>query len=155
MYIAGMRRLPSVLAAACLAAAPLQAQNPAELTGRCLTPDSIAVRGADRVSRETILATSGIGAGQTLNFPAIQRVLRDLYATGDFETVAVTCDVSASPRAIVVVAVTERPLLQAIDVTGPKRLSQRQVEDRVELLVGRPVDPAALATSMRRIDSLY
>ena len=138
-----------------LAAAPLQAQDAAELTGRCLTPDSIAVRGAARVSSEAILATSGIGAGEALNFPAVQRVLRDLYATGDFETVAVTCDLSISTRTLIVIAVTERALLQSVDVTGPKRLSQRQVEDRVELLNGRPVDPAALANSMRRIDSLY
>lgn len=155
MYIARMRRLSSVAAAVVLAVAPLQAQDPAELTGRCLTPDSIAVRGAGRVSRESILATSGIGAGQTLSFPAVQRVLRDLYATGDFETVAVTCDLTVPSRALIVVAVTERPLLQTIEVAGPKRLSQRSVEDRVELLVGRPVDPAALANSMRRIDSLY
>ncbi len=138
-----------------VAAAPLAAQDPSAVTGRCLTPDSLDVRGAQRVSRDAVIASSGLYPGVTLNFPAIQRVIRDLFGTGDFDEVRVTCDVESAQRATLVLTVTERPLLARVDVEGPKRVSARSVEDKVSLLLGRPVDPAQVALAIKRIDSLY
>jgi outer membrane protein insertion porin family len=149
-----MHRVPFVALAVLVAAAPLAAQDPG-VTGRCLTPDSIDVRGVQRVTRESALATSGFTLGTTLNFPAIQRAIRDLFATGDFDDVAVSCDLEGSSRAVLVVTLKERPLLGSVSVEGPRKVSPHSVQDRVNLLIGRPVDPAAIAVSMHRIDSLY
>ncbi|MCL4213381.1 MAG: outer membrane protein assembly factor BamA [Gemmatimonadales bacterium] len=152
-----MQRVLLVALAAGLAAAPLAAQDPAaSLTGRCLTPDSIDVRGLMRVQRGTALAASGLRAGTPLNFPTIQRAIRDLFTTGDFGDVRVDCDLPADgASAILVITVEERPLLGSVSVTGPDRISPRTVQDKVDLLIGRPVDPSVIAVSMRRIDSLY
>ena len=49
----------------------------------------------------------------------------------------------------------ERPLLSAVDVAGTDHVSRGDVRDRVDLLVGRPLDPAQIARAMQRIDSLY
>lgn len=142
--------------AALLAAAPLAAQDASVFTGRCLTPDSIDVRGLNRVPRATALAAAGLTAGTTLNFPAIQRSIRNLFTTGDFSDVQIECEVPATgTSAMLVVTVAERPLLGNVSVTGPQKLPTRTVQDRVNLLIGRPVDPAEIAVSMRRIDSLY
>ena len=141
--------------AAVLAVAPLAAQDPSSLTGRCLVPDSIDVRGIQRVSREAAVASSGLVPGSTLNFPAVQRAIRDLFGTGDFDEVGIACDVESATRATLVIVVKERPLLGAVSVSGPRRVSERLVQDRVELLTGRPVDPAQVAKAMTRIDSLY
>lgn len=139
-----------------LAAAPLAAQDAAALSGRCLTPDSIDVQGLNRVVRGTALAAAGIQPGTALNFPSIQRSIRDLFATGDFSDVRIECALTeAGAGATLVVTVEERPLLGSVSVTGPAKLSPRTVQDRVGLLIGRPVDPAVIAVSMRRIDSLY
>jgi outer membrane protein insertion porin family len=40
-------------------------------------------------------------------------------------------------------------------VAGPDRVSRGDVRDRIDLLVGRPLDPALIARSIQRIDSLY
>ena len=141
--------------AAFVAAAPLAAQDQPSPSGRCLTPDSIDVRGNQRISREAAIASSGLVAGGTLNFPAIQRSIRDLFATGDFDDVVINCDVASPTRTTLLIIVKERQLLGAVSVSGPRRLSERQVQDRVELLIGRPVDPAQVAKAMTRIDSLY
>jgi len=137
------------------AAAPLAAQDPSSVTGRCLTPDSLDVRGNARVGRDAILASSGLVVGTESNFPVIQRAIRDVFATGDFDDVRISCDVLSPTQSMLVVTVTERPLLASVDVAGPSRVSSRQVQDRVELLLGRPVDPAKVALAMKRIDSLY
>jgi outer membrane protein insertion porin family len=150
-----MLRLSSRALAVLVMAAPLAAQDQSAITGRCLTPDSLDVRGNARVSREAVIASSGLNAGTPMNFPTIQRSLRDLFATGDFDDVVISCDLVGQTGATLVIAVSERPLLASVDVKGPQRVSSRQVEDRVDLLLGRPVDPAKVALAMKRIDSLY
>lgn len=155
-----MQRVSSVALALSLilAGAPLLAQDPspAAAIGRCLVPDSIAVRGASRVSRDAVLATAGLLPGDSLNFPEIQRAIRDLFAMGDFDDVQVECGLPAGgTRTILLIDVKERPLLGVVTVEGPEALSKRSVEDRVELLIGRPVDPNGVAVAVRRIDSLY
>jgi outer membrane protein assembly factor BamA len=102
-----MRWNPLVLVGLLLTASPAFAQGAGEGVGRCLTPDSIAVRGERRVSAQTIVSAAGIATGETLNFPAVQRVIRDVYATGDFDAVTVTCDLDG-PRNVLVIGVAER-----------------------------------------------
>jgi outer membrane protein insertion porin family len=145
-----------LVAIAFLAGSPLLAQDPSTTVARCLTPDSIMVRGYERVGRETIIANSGLRAGNTLSFPIIQRAIRDLFSTGDFDDVSVECGLpAAGTGAAIQITVRERPLLGDVRVVGAQQVSSRTVEDRVDMLLGRPVDPAAIALSMRRIDSLY
>ena len=150
-----MIRLPASALALLLAAAPatLAAQDG---TGPCTQPAAVAVRGNDRVSEASILADAGIVTGTPQNYRVVQRVIRALYATGQFETVSINCAVDeAGTSATWIIAVKERPVLSAVRVTGVSRLSERTVKDRVELLPGRPVDPQLVATAVQRIDSLY
>lgn len=153
-----MQRVPLFALAMALlsvAGAEARAQDQAD-AGRCLVPDSVDVRGNDRVSRGAILATSGFTPGDSLNYPEIQRAIRDLFATRDFDDVKVSCGLPSGGRgAIILVEVRERPLLGAVQVEGPDAIPKRTVEDRVSLLIGRAVDPAEVAVAMRRIDSLY
>ncbi len=145
-----------LVAIALAAGSPLFAQDPSATVARCLTPDSVVVRGNVRVGRETIIANSGLRAGNTQSFPLIQRALRDLFASGDFDDVAIRCGLPNTPTgSAMVIIVKERPLLASVSVAGAHHVQARQVEDRVELLIGRPVDPATVALAMRRIDSLY
>lgn len=151
-----MSRAVFALLALAVSSAPLFSQETPAAAGRCLTPDSVEVRGNKRVPRETILAAAGVAAGTELNFPAIQRAIRGVFASGDFDAVDITCDLSADETwATLVLKVAERPLLGDVRVEGPRNLSPRSVQDRVDLLIGRPLDPAGIAKAMRRIDSLY
>lgn len=124
--------------------------------GRCATPDSIVVRGNQRVSDLTVLADAGLVAGTLLNAKAVQRSIRTLYETGQFEQVEVLCDLDDTrDRATLIVVVKERPMLMEADVEGVDKLSRGSVRDRVDLLYQRPLDPAAVAGVVNRIDSLY
>jgi outer membrane protein insertion porin family len=124
--------------------------------GRCSTPDSIAVRGNRRVDVGTIVATSALVPGTQLNYRILQRAIRDLYETGNFETITLTCDVAGTPeRALLTLVVVERPVLEAVQVRGVERLGERQIRDLADLPVARPVDPAAVARAIFKIDSTY
>ena len=122
----------------------------------CGVPDSIIVRGNARVDDATIRSASGLQRGDTLNFVAIRKAIRDLYETSQFNDVQVSCQLSPDgTSASLIVSVEERLLLADVAVEGVSRLSERTVKDRVDLLVGRPIDPAAVSRIVQRIDSLY
>jgi len=155
VYITGsMARLSLLIVVVSLAGAPLLAQEEAA-PGRCTTPDSLAVRGNQRVNDVTIRADAQLLPGQPLNFRAVQRAIRALFATGQFSDVRLLCDVAAGGRSTLVIEVAERPLLGSLNITGVEKVAEGKVREKVDLLVNRPLDPAQLARAIQRIDSLY
>src|SRR5438270_10432054 len=98
---------------------------------------------------------AGISPGVALSSGVLQRAIKNLFATGQFDDVATSCNIATNGKAILTFDMKERPVLSDVDVTGPDRLSINTVRDRVDLLVGRPVDPNQVARSVARIDSLY
>ncbi|HKR56994.1 MAG TPA: outer membrane protein assembly factor BamA [Gemmatimonadales bacterium] len=119
-----------------------------------IVPDSIAVLGIKRVTRQTVLSTSGFAVGRVTGYRDVQHALEALYASGQFQDVRVAADTSAG-RSILLVTVKERPILIKWTVKGTEKISDRTVRERVTLFEGRPLDPAAVARSAARIDSLY
>ncbi len=145
--------LPLALALA-LASASARAQQQSE--SPCTVPDSVVVRGNERVPLSTIEGDIGIAKGDTLNFRVLQRAIRNLFATGQFSDVQSTCAVDrATGQATVIFTVKERPILGSYSVKGTNVVSEGSVKDKINLEAGQPLDPAALTTSIQRIDSLY
>ncbi|MEO7521579.1 MAG: POTRA domain-containing protein, partial [Gemmatimonas sp.] len=122
----------------------------------CALPDSIAVRGASRVSVAKIRTEGGLVAGSPMPFPVSQRAIKAVYALGDFDDVRLECDVeSVAGKAIVTYVVRERALLGDLRVVGSSAVSERSVRDKVELIVGRALDPQQVTLGKSRIDSVY
>jgi len=124
--------------------------------GACTTPDSIAVVGNARVADATIRTTAGLNPRTTLNFRDVQRAIKALYGTGQFDDVQVTCLVPpAAPKTTLTIQVRERPVLAKYSVIGADRVDPKDIKERLALAVGRPLDPAAVAKAIARADSLY
>jgi outer membrane protein insertion porin family len=120
-----------------------------------LTPDSIAVQGAQRNSSVAVLQASGLLPGRSLTYRDVQRAILALYGTGQYDDVRVEEAQTAEGKNLVVIRVHERPVLVKWAVRGVQRLGERAVRDRVQLTEARPIDPAAVERSRTRIDSLY
>ena len=150
-----MRRLLSSAVALLLLGATARAQEPAAVGGRCATPDTIVFHGATRATDATLRAEAGLVPG-AVNYRALERAIKALYATGQFDDVAAGCELTPDlKRASLIFDLRERPLLNGVEVAGTDRVSRNDVRDRVDLLVGKPLDPAQVARAMQRIDSLY
>jgi outer membrane protein insertion porin family len=149
-----MRRLLfSAVALLCIGATA-RAQDTGA-AGQCATPDTIAFRGFKRTTDATLRAETGLVPG-AVNYRALDRAIKSLYALGQFEDIQATCELAPTgTRATLVFTVRERPLLRAVDVAGTDRIDRSAVRDRVDLLIGRPLDPALVARAVQRIDSLY
>jgi outer membrane protein insertion porin family len=123
--------------------------------GPCATPDSVVFRGNQRISEQMLRGDAGISPGVALSTGVLQRAIKNLFATGQFDDIQTSCTVGANGKAILAFDLKERPVLRDVDVAGPDRVSINSVRDRVDILVGRPVDPNQVARSVARIDSLY
>jgi outer membrane protein insertion porin family len=148
-----MQRLSSVLLFGFLAiSASAGAQ---EATGPCSFPEAIEVRGNARLTEDQIRGTAGLTPRSQIAFTDVQRAIRALFGTGQFDHVAVDCVLDTEQRATLVVVVSERPVLTDFTIEGVDRVSLRDVRERLELPVGQPLDPARLTLALARVDSLY
>jgi outer membrane protein insertion porin family len=134
-----------------VAALPAAAQEPGQ---QPVIVDSIAVDGLRRISRSTVIASAGIPLGEAVSFRDVQRAIAALYATGQFDDVRVYQG-RAAGKEVLRVVLLERPMLTGWTVRGAEKVPTRRVRGRVQLLAGRPYDPAAAAQSRSSIDSLY
>jgi outer membrane protein insertion porin family len=150
-----MSRLPLVLLCLAATSAPAFAQDSA--LGSCAVPDSIAVRGNDHTDEATIRGDAGLVAGANLNYRDIQRALRAVFATGQFDDVNIECTpaTGAGTKTILAIKVKERPVLSDVRIQGVDRVSKKSVRERIEIPEARPLNPALVTRAVERIDSLY
>ena len=123
------------------------------VSGRCATPDTIVFRGAERTGDAMVRNESGLVPGP-VNYRTLERAIKAIYATGQFDDVAASC-VLADGRSALTFTLKERPVLGSFDVAGTDRISRGSVHDKIELTPGKPLDPAQVARAVKRIDSVY
>ena len=150
-----MRRLAAPFIALAILCAPLGAQD-ATTQGACATPSAILVSGNARVDSATIRAASGLVPGIALSVTDIQRAIRSIYGTGQFDDVQIECRPTAGlPGAELVIRVKERPILASYTVVGADKVSPKDVRERLAFPTGAPLDPAKISAAIERTDSLY
>src|SRR4051812_32186596 len=148
-----LKRLSLSVLGILLAGSAAQAQD--ATAGICATPDSIAFRGQTTVSESDLRSGIGIAPKTAISSRVLRRALSDLYATNKFESdLHATCEIVGG-KSILIFHVRERPVLSDVTVVGAEKVSPSAVRDRVDLLVGKPIDPAQIAKDIARIDSLY
>ena len=123
--------------------------------GTCATPDSIAFRGNERIKDAELRSDVGIAPKSTISTRVLRRAISDLYATNQFESDINTSCETVNGKTILVFNLTERRVLSDVRVTGAEKVSASSVKDRVDLLIGKPIDPAQVQRDVARIDSLY
>ena len=132
--------------------APLAAQNPTP--GVAPAVDSIAVEGNSRNAADQIILVSGLLLHSNPTYRDVQKVIDNLYNTGQFDDVSVRTR-SVGGKFIVTIVVKERPLLLDWTVTGVAKLPRHDIEDLARLAKARPIDRAAIAHVRYQIDSAY
>jgi outer membrane protein insertion porin family len=146
-----MVRLSALALLSCAGAATALAQEPAPPP---IIIDSVAVEGTRRISRETVVASAGLPIGEQISYRDLQRAIAALYATGQFQEIN-AYQGRVGGKEVLRLVVVERRMLTGWTVRGAEAVSPRRIRGRVQLLAGRPYDPALAARSRASIDSLY
>ncbi|HEY0970201.1 MAG TPA: outer membrane protein assembly factor BamA [Gemmatimonadales bacterium] len=128
--------------------APAQAAN-------CATPDTLVVTGNRRVTTDLIRTQIGFTPGAAITGADLQRSIRALFETGQFQDVRLACVIREGGDTALEVTVSERPLLSDVSIEGTSVVSERAVRDRFTFAEGLPLDPAAVARTAAAVDSLY
>ena len=152
-----MFKFAGSLLALALVGLPLYAQgaDTTAATGLCAVPDTITVTGNSRVDDATVRATIGLVPKTALNYRDVQRAVKALYATGNYDDVHVVCSINPTTRkASLDVHVKERPVLAAVSIHGMDKVSKKDVDERLSLTIGTPVDPAKVALAVERVPEL-
>jgi outer membrane protein insertion porin family len=116
--------------------------------------DTILVEGNRRVTATNILLNAGLAPRRPVSFRELQRAIQALFATGQFEDIAVR-EETRDGQTRLIIRVRERPLVLTWAVRGVEQLKETRVKDLVTVTAGRPLDPAQVVQSRSRIDSLY
>jgi len=114
----------------------------------------IDIEGNAIVSDATIVSKIKIRAGQPYNENVINEDVKNLYATGFFETVeADKKDVSEG--VVILFKVREKPLLKKITIEGMRFIRKRNIEDSIDIKEGSFVDEFKVREAVRKIKDLY
>jgi outer membrane protein insertion porin family len=105
----------------------------------------VEITGESRMKEDAILALSGLRVGEAIGLPVIQRAVRRLFATGNFEDITPLVSEPEPNRVRLVLEVKERPLVVAIDFQGLEHIKESAVLDTVQLRTGTPFRPGKVA----------
>lgn len=131
------------------------ALNPAAYTQEVEeTVSRIDIKGNEIVSDATIITKIRIRAGQPYNKNVINTDVKNLYATGFFETVEVDRE-DSSEGVVVIFKVKEKPVLKKITLEGTRFIRPKKILEAIDLSEGSFVDEYRVEEAVRKIKDLY
>jgi outer membrane protein insertion porin family len=138
-----VRGLLAASAVAALAPAPALAQAPSgqEATIRI---DSLVARGMVRLAEADVVGVSGIRPGTLNSWIDIQRGIKNLWATGQYEDIEASLD-SSTGRNVLIFEVAERAMTRLLRITGLESVSEDDVIDESGLQENVPLSRNAIA----------
>lgn len=110
----------------------------------------IVVEGSQRIEEATVLSYMVIRTGQAYNAQMIDLSLKTLYGTGLFS------DVQIVPNAgVITVKVVENPIINRIAFEGNSKLSDKNLDEEVQLKPRKIFTRAAVQKDVTRVLELY
>ncbi|MBU1356676.1 MAG: outer membrane protein assembly factor BamA [Candidatus Edwardsbacteria bacterium] len=114
----------------------------------------LRVEGIERIDPEVVLNASGILPGDQMNDNNISEAVKKIYQLGYFSEVAVARD-STENGYVLVFSVTEKSIVERIELLGNKKIKSDELEGKIALKPGSFLDPQYLAQSKDTIRAMY
>jgi outer membrane protein insertion porin family len=137
------------LAAALLFAAPVFADPPPQSVNIA----EIRVTGNQRASAEAVINTFGLETGQTYPYSEVKEGLERLYAIGMFDDLKLYIDTGAAGD-MLTIEVVERPIVASLKIRGNKKISEKDIREKIGISVGSSLDPRLVHESLMAIKDL-
>jgi len=114
----------------------------------------VDIKGQKIVSDATIISKIKIRSGQNYNENIVNEDIKNLYATGFFETVEAEKEKIAE-GVVVIFKVKEKPVLTKLDIEGERFIRKKKIEEVIDVKVGSFVDEYKLNEVASKIKDLY
>jgi len=114
----------------------------------------LEIRGNDRVSEHRILGQMRLREESTYTATAADEDLKRIYALGEFDNVVIRPRDEADGL-VLVVELTERPVLKGLEFVGARRFSEDDLAKTIGVTVGGLIDRHKVFTGARAIEQKY
>lgn len=117
------------------------------------TVQDIEVRGLNRVTLGAVLLALPVSAGEELDAEKTQLALKRLYATGNFDDVALSRDGNK-----MIVTVKERPIIGNVVFAGNSQIDEEPLRDVIEqqgMRQGEPLNVQTLNEIKKSLEDFY
>ncbi len=162
-------RLPAFVLAVLFVGAPLagaaQTTSPASGSGSAAAPrptyviEDIQVRGVeDAQTRQFVIQSSGLAAGQEVTLPsgqAISQAIRAIYDLRTFSDVSIHRTDQSGGNVTLVIDVTPEPTLTAYKLQGIDDGDREDLKKQIPLLKGSPARPSDVERAKQIIKNFY
>ena len=110
----------------------------------------IRVEGVQRIETETVLSYLSFRRGDSVGSTALDKSLKKLFATGLFSDVSLRRE-----DGVVVVVVTENPVINRLAFEGNLRISDKVLGDEVQLRPRIVLTQSRVQSDVQRIIEIY
>ena len=115
--------------------------------------DNIQIRGLNRIAKGAVLLALPIREGDVVTPEATAKAMKQLYATGDFDSVSLSMDGNTF-----IVDVVERPTIGEVDFSGNSQMADDNLRKVVEdqgLRAGEPLNVELLSQIKQSLEDFY
>jgi outer membrane protein insertion porin family len=151
-YVARGVTLMAALVAVLAMSAARAAGGEAEATGERIV--KVVVRGNVRVTTHRILGQMRLRDGSEYSPAAVDEDLKRIHALGEFDNVVLRPEKTAEGL-VLVVEVTERPVLERLIFEGNRKFSDKDLTDAVGVTPGSLLDRNKIFQGARAIERKY
>jgi len=114
----------------------------------------IDIKGNDLVSDSTIVSKIKIRAGQPYNKNVVNEDVKNLYATGFFDSVE--AEKKNTPEGLVIIfKVKEKSVLRKIIIEGAKFIRSKKILEAIDVKEGSFIDDYRMKETVQKIKDLY
>ena len=132
--------LALLIAAAFIHAALLPGCARADPPPVSVTVTEILVEGNSRASVAAVINTFGLDPGDTYIYADVREGLERLYAMGMFDDIMLYIDpVPGGDR--LTIEVVERPVVASLKIRGNKKVSEKDLREKIDISVGSSLNP--------------
>ena len=116
---------------------------------------NVKIEGNIIASSNTILFTSGLREGLTINATEFQRAIKRLWNLGLFEDIQIRYDEEDSDGLSITIIVKENPILGEIYFDGNKKIKDKKFQDEIDLIKGQRIRPNTINETLKKMKELY
>ncbi len=107
----------------------------------------ILVRGNSRASEAAVLNTFGLDVGREYPYADVKEGLGRLYGMGMFDDIRLYIEgVTGGDR--LTIEVVERPVVASLKIRGNKKVSEKDIREKIEISVGSSLNPRLVHRSI-------
>jgi outer membrane protein insertion porin family len=118
----------------------------------------LSVEGNISAEPETIIGLAGIYQGDIVKYPGdekFQSAIRNLWKRGQFQEIRIVADRITADGIFLKIIVKEFPRLNRINITGNKKLSEKEIQTSIAKTRGDIIKPYDLSLIEKRIKKTY